>query len=312
MGKMLLSSLSQIRNLFWDYYEQNSIAIIHKEDLSRAELFLNIERIKFRNGECSQLDTLSAALQYLTASQSVLDSDILIENTRKNLSLALMLSSDSVSIDMSIDVSIAPLPNPEILIAQMKQYNPSLKIFEILHEKITLEKAKSKNDRLPMLDIVGTINHSRSGPKILSRQTDETNAVISCILSYALPTKPLSLNQKSLALQEKTNQLNETKFHQDMHVKLDQLGKSWEQELMRIALSEKSCAISRQQLTIAQKEYQLGTIDRLVLLDAQKNLVAQETSLIRSKINMKKLQIILDELTGSILNQFNLTILQNN
>ncbi len=67
-------------------------------------------------------------------------------------------------------------------------------------------------------------------------------------------------------------------------------------------------AVARQQLSIAEKEYELGTIDRFELSDVKDKLTRCEVDYLKSRIEMKRLEVIVDELTGTLFHKFNILL----
>lgn len=130
------------------------------------------------------------------------------------------------------------------------------------------------------------------------------NAVIGLVFSYNLPQRKniIAKNQTTIKLQD--NAISQQKYKNELTVKLNELSESWDQEKQRIALSEKSIQLAQLQYIAAEKEYKLGTTDRLSLLDAQNKLVESELALTRIHVDMKLLEIILDEITGTLFQRF--------
>ena len=304
--KMLASRLSQIRSLFWNLYEQKSLLEVYQNELAQAEMHLKTEQARFRIGEAAALDTLSAALGLMSAQQSILDAQIGIDGTTNELALALMMDPDSLQINDSADLSIPDLPDPSTMLSLVEQYDPSLRIFDHVAERIDVQKDKNKNALLPRFDIGASVTHNRLGNKTLSDDFSSNNAVISCVLTYAFPLRPARIENQQLKLAQHKNDIRETKYREELKKQLRNLQYSWKQEKQRLSIAEKSCELARLQLATAQKSYDLGTIDQLTLLDARNKLVSSESGRIKSSIRMKHLQVIFDELTGTIFHRFGL------
>jgi outer membrane protein TolC len=83
---------------------------------------------------------------------------------------------------------------------------------------------------------------------------------------------------------------------------------SWKKELGRLGIQKQIVDVARQQLDLAQKAYELGTIDRLELSDAKDKLTKSEIDYLKSQIEMKRLEVIVDELTGTLFQKLNILI----
>lgn len=306
--KEILSLLSEIRNCFWDYYSQRSILTIYQNALYRADEQLKIYRARFKIGESSILDTLSGAYEYLNAQQRFLDAQISSKRVKNKLAQLLSLPPESLSIGDSIDIEIPDLPESSTLLSQIQKFDPSLKIFEHISEKLALEKQKYKNSLLPSLDATFSYEHTQNGNSFVSRNNFSRNAVIGLVLSYSLPLNKKRISIKETALSILENKISREKYVQELSSKLEELRESWLQEKQRISLAEKSKEIAELQYKSAYKGFELGTIDKLVLFDAQNKLIESEISLLQMCVEMKKLQIILDEITGLLFDRFNIEI----
>lgn len=304
--KSLLNQISTIRTLFWDYYEQKLNTNIYNQQLQSAQLnFLN-EKSRFNVGESSSLDTLNALIKVMSVKQSILESQINSENTLNKLAATLSTTPDSLNIQDSIDLSIPPLPEPSVLTSLIESYDPSLKIFEVMAEKISLQSKKLLNSRYPELNLSATLNRFLVSNQNYS-DLKKSNAVIECILTYSFPSKETTILQKSLKNQNQKDRLLEKKYREELSIKLRSLQHSWNQELQKIALAEKISELAEQQFLIAQKSYDLGTIERIILVDALNSATESKLEMIRLKISLKRLQIIIDEMTGTLFNRFNLS-----
>lgn len=301
--KSLLNQISSTRSLFWDYYEQKLNCNIYNQQLQSAQINLLNEKSRFNVGESSSLDTLNALIKVMSAKQSFLESQINSETILNKLAATLSKVPDSLNIQDSIDLNIPPLPEPSLLTSLIESFDPSLKIFEVMAEKISLQSQKIRNNRFPELNLSATYNHNLVSNQNYSNPK-KTNAVIECIFAYSFPAKEITISQKSLKNQINKDKLLEKKYREELYIKLRSLQQSWNKELQKIALAEKISQLAEQQLSIAQKSYDLGTIERIILVDALNSVTESKLEMIRLKISLKRLQIIIDEMTGTLFDRF--------
>jgi outer membrane protein TolC len=266
---------------------------------------MQIVKSRFIVGEASILDTLSASYDYTSAQQKLLDSKISTHRARNKLALALSLPPESLTIDDTLPTIIPDLPDPATLISLTNQYDPSLKIFEKIAEQLILNRQKISNSMLPSLSANASLSFDRSHFQALDTgDLTLKNAVIGLVFSYSLPPRKNILSKKQATIKLQDNLISRQKYNDELTVKLNELIESWDQEKQRIALTQKSKQLAQLQFLAAEKEYKQGTIERLTLLDAQNKLVENELALTRIRIEMKKLEIILDEITGTLFQRF--------
>jgi len=72
--------------------------------------------------------------------------------------------------------------------------------------------------------------------------------------------------------------------------------------------SKKTKEIADKQLEAAQAGYNLGTIDRLSLVDAENSFLSASIDLLRSQLTMKRILIVVEEVTGTVLERFGVAI----
>lgn len=306
--KSILSSLSDIRSLYWDYYAQYLYNSTYKREVDRASELMKISRSRFSLGEVSALDTLSASYDLTTAQQKLLDSEISTRKARNKLALELSITPDSISFSDTISITLSDPPEPDTLIALAKEYDHTVKIFEKISEKLLLEKKKLSNDLLPSLSTYGSLVFNRSGDSFFSDDNFSKNGVIGLIFSYSLPLAKSKISRKKTEMDIDNNSIQQKQYLQELQVRLTELKESWDQEMERISLASKSNQLANLQYEAAKKEYSLGTIEKITLLDAQDKLVDSEIALSKMRVDMKKIEIIFDEITGTTFKKFNISL----
>jgi outer membrane protein TolC len=307
--RALLEELSEIRTLFWDAYEKKSLLAIYRNELRRAEDLFQIEKTRMRIGDGTVLDSINADLDMLTAQQNVLDANIAMENSISRLATQLTLTPDTLWVNDSCNVHVDDLADDSTLLLLFEQFDPKLQVFQKITQRLCFEHDKIRHNIYPDLRLNASVQRNQRGDNFFSDNGGYTsNAVIGLLFSYSIPVK------KNLDLQAKSryefmkNEINEKQYRIDAKNQIRNLRMSWKQELGRLALMKQIVAVARQRLQIAQREYELGTIDRIELTDASDKLIKSETDYLKSQIEMKRLEVIVDELTGTLFQKFNILI----
>jgi outer membrane protein TolC len=307
--RLLLKELSEIRTLFWDAYEKKSLLTIYRNELRRAEDLFQIEKARMRIGEGTVLDSINADLGMLTAQQNVLDANIAMEISVSQIASQLTLSPDTLWVNDSCNLTVDDLPDDSTLLMLFEQFDPNLQVFQKITQRLCIEHEKIRHNIYPDLQLKASLRRDQKGDNFFSDNGGYTsNAVIGLLFSYSIPVK------KNLDLQAKSryefmkNEVNEKQYRIDAKNQIRNLKMSWKQELSRLGLMKQIVAVARQRLQIAQREYELGTIDRIELSDASDKLIKSETDYLKSQIEMKRLEVIIDELTGTLFQKFNILI----
>src|SRR5512133_2294155 len=163
---------------------------------------------------------------------------------------------------------------------------------------------KQKNSLFPSLDGYVTHTYSRNDQSMVSQNKTENNTVLGLLLSYSIPVTKQKIALEQLTLQQSISNSDFENYSNDLELKINELHDSWIQEKKRIELAKKSNTIATLQYDAAIKAFTIGTIDRQSLLKMQNDLLESNVAYIRLLITMKKIEIIFDELTGTVFDRF--------
>ncbi len=303
--KAILSRVSEVRTLFWDCYEKEILCAVLAAQKDYTEKLAQSVRERYRLGEVPPIDTLSSLLEYLTASQRLIEADGARDVARQKLSVALMDESRATIADTSVPVQIGELPAPEEFVRMAEDFDPQLRIFEILAEKLEEDYGHSRNQLLPRLDLGASYSRSASGDAPASASAAfSANAVISLIAQYSFPTKPRRIAVEKAQLEQDKNRISTEQYRKQLVQQVDELVRLWEQERKTLAIAEASRDIARKQFDAADAGYRLGTLDRLSLVKAENDYRDASVRLVQKQIVMKKLEIAFEEITGAVFTRF--------
>ncbi len=126
-------------------------------------------------------------------------------------------------------------------------------------------------------------------------------------MSYSIPMKKNKIALEQLALQQRMSNSEFENYTNDLTIKINELRDTWIQEKNRIEIAKKSNNIAMLQYDAAIKAFTIGTIDRQSLLKMQNDLLESNVTYIRLLITMKKIEVIFDELTGTVFERFGIS-----
>jgi hypothetical protein len=307
--RSLLKELSALRTMFWDAYEKKSLLTIYRNELRRSEDLFQVEKARMRIGESTLLDSINASLNVLTSQQSVLDANIAMELSISQLATELTLLPDTLWVNDSCDIVVGDLPDDSTLLFLFEQFDPSLQVFQKITERLCLEHDKIRHNIYPDLQLRASVRRDQSGDNFFSDNAGHTsNAVIGLLFSYSIPVRKNMVEQAKSRYEFQKNEISMKQYRIEAVNQIRNLRMSWKKELSRLGLMKQIVAVARQQLGIAEKEYELGTIDRFELSDVKDKLTRCEVDYLKSRIEMKRLEVIVDELTGTLFQKFNILI----
>ncbi len=305
--KTINETLSQIRQQYWDYCSQQLLDSTYKQVMLRNEELLKSSRVQFSIGEIAELDTLSTSLSYYQSLQQCFESELLLKQAKNKLARSINVSHDTLTVIIQRPDSIADLPDVSTLLNAIQRFDPSIKKFVNLQEKFKVMYKKQKNSLFPSLDGYVTHTFSRHDQSLVSENKSNNNTVLGLMLSYSIPVTKQRIALEQVSLQQRISKSDFDNYTDELKIKINELHDSWIQEKKRIELAKKSNAIATLQYDAAIKAFSIGTIDRQSLLKMQNDLLESNVAFIRLLITMKKIEIIFDELTGTVFDRFGIT-----
>ena len=302
--KDLLSKISTIRQLYWSCFEKSMLAGIYRSNQEYARLRLDVTRAKYATGSAAMLDTLSAAIEYLQATQQYLSSQSQQAQSKRDLSLALDVPVDSIAIDTMTTIALSSPLGPDEFISRVERFDPKLRVFEIMKDRLTLQNNHDRNQLLPDVRASASYNQSLGSVEEASPGYLSSKAIISLILTYAIPDKAGRINAKQSQLSVASNALQSDTYRKQLRTRIADLLDQQDLENRELAISNTEQELSQRQLDAALKGFEVGTVDNLTLLKARNDRTSAAVQYLQKQISLKQLEISFDELTGEAISRF--------
>jgi outer membrane protein TolC len=301
----LANSLGTVRERYWSCYESARSLSIAAEAMAQAERMRTKERIRFVVGDAAMIDTLRAALEYLQSEQALLSAEAAFSRARRSLAAALMIPPDSLAMPETLEVSVAELPASGDLLAAVRAYDPQRSLFDLAYEKLQMQYAQQRNGLLPQVDLQASYrytDHSSTSPSVAR------NSVFSLIASYALPTKKKRISAAQMQLSMERKGADAAQYERELADQVAELEENWSLERRRLASAQLAADVARRSLEVAEKSYEIGSMDQLSYLQARQDAFDALTGALQQSIDLKRQEIVFDELTGAILSRFGVRV----
>lgn len=302
--KNILAELSAVRTRFWTYYEQKQLEQIALDASTFAEEQHAYEQARFSIGQSAELDTLNAALALSQAEKRLLYARNGVRQARRDLGVRLMLAGDAIEIPDNPNASVHTLPTAEVFIKMAKKFDPELQIFALTRERLQHQYKNDRNQLLPQLDAVVSYQYAQAGNELFSNGGVSKNALVKLVFGYALPIRATRMASEHTRFLQKENEIQAKRYRFLLKNNITNLIDTWELERMGLKIMRKSADIAQRQLTAMNAAYQLGSISRLALLEAENARTSAATEFVRAQVTMKRLEIIFDEITGKLFDTF--------
>lgn len=303
--KNIIGELSNIRTQYWNHYLCKTLEKIANEQLLFAMKQREVALERFSIGQVAEIDTLSAALEELRLRNSLISANYATIESKEKLATSIQKPVDSVNIPDSLNIEITDLPETDELIKLARSYDPEIQLLAILREKLTTQLAQTRNNLLPSLAVNASYTINRNGDGFFSsNQLKHDNLVLSMIFTYQLPYRSNAIEVSKAKLQIDNNEIKAQQKEMNLYNSLELFQKNWKREMAKIDLAHSAVIVSKKQLVAAQQGYELGSVDRLELLKAQNDVSKTQTEYVQGLIEMKLLEISIEEMTGIVLDRF--------
>jgi outer membrane protein TolC len=295
-------TLIQVINQYLNVLFENESVRIAEESIQRSENRLQRVTERFNFGNATRLDVLTARVDLNADSVALVQSNARLENAKRSLLIELGASpSESLALDDEFGIN-DKMAFDEIL-TQAQQNNAALVISRLASESAELQLKQSRSDRFPVVSLNGSYNYSRNeldAGQFEYQQLSGFNGGISVSLTLfngfrretqiqnAMVT--LKNNQESLQLAEKTLERDVMNLYQDYQTSLFLLKK----ETLNLETAELNFERSKEL-------FELGQITNTQFREAQLGVSRVQQNMVRLKIQAKRAEIQLMQLSGQLI-----------
>lgn len=295
--------ITAVRKSYWELYRSSRLLEIAVNDLARAERTLEADRVRLKVGEAAEIDTLKSSLQVLRSRQTVLSKQFAVAEMRRVLAELIAVDNAQVAVPGSLAVEIGPPPAAEELLVRVRGYDPGRTVMELVKEKLSQQLARSRNALLPQLD--ASVSYTR--PIADEPRIGESSA-IALVLGYTIPTRKnrIAVEKARLSIADQDLELQQHDRSQQFAVQ--RLVESWSNDVQGLDVAHAAVAVARRLAEASQRGYDVGTIDQFQYLEDQESAVSEEVGLVEREVDMKLLEISIDELTGDVFSLFGVHI----
>jgi outer membrane protein TolC len=216
---------------------------------------------------------------------------------------------DTLDVSDTAGVTLADFTDAHYFLSQAAAYDPQTKIFEILKEKLTVQLDNDRNNLLPQIDLAGsyTYTHAISPPMPGENASPGNNSVISLILNYSIPSKPLWIAKMKTGLALRENDLKSADYRADLENRVREMFFTWQMEKKNLGIAETSKELARRYFEAANQGFERGSVDRLTLDKARNDFQTQAVLYIQQLISLKKIEVLFDEISGAVFPRFGVT-----
>ncbi len=305
LRKELAKALSDVRQRYWDLVVARELLAVSGASVTRLERVLAAERTRFAIGEASELDTLRASLEYLKAYRNNLQNGATYRRQLRELADILAMPADSIALPPSPDFSVAPLPEPQVLLQSIRSYDPDRAEFAVLLEELSLELGRSRQHLLP--DVSLSLSHTQTAPSG-DWAASSGDPVLKLVASYAFPTrqKRIAIQQARLSLRNK--QVEAEDYERVLLTQVGTLSDEWETQRQSLAVEKLAMRTAERVQEASKVGYEVGTVPQLDYLESMEQYESEQYALLNQQIMLKKKELVFDKLTGNVFTRFGVQV----
>jgi outer membrane protein TolC len=306
--------ISDIREKYWDWVLAAKTVSIRQTQLQYAENEMSYERTRFIIGEGTEMDTLSAALELLRARENLMTAEYEEKTSRKNLCLELDIPADSLAFSAEPVIALEPLPEPDIILQSAKENSKDLNVLELTRSSLILQEKKESNKLLPSVDLEAGIRNTRYGTQPFyddngtSAQPSQFDPYIGIRFTYDILARRERLSKKKTALNLVSSEIEKEQILREIRIDVENFIDAWHRDSARLAIRGKEITIAEKTYAQALEGYKIGTVDNLERLKAKNDLINSKLKLLNAEINLKKLEIAVDNATANTLKRFGVNL----
>jgi outer membrane protein TolC len=300
----LAHELSSVRALYWQSLRHQSHLRVARQEHARSLRRLAADSAATVVGRKSSLDSISAAIQAVKAERRAAEIALESTLTHQTLSLRLGLPADSLLLPDSLFIGAWDPGTPGELFAKASAYDPGFHVLARLREKLALLRSQARNAQLPALDFRVSYGRSQAGPDPYSERSWKENLAVSLAASYAFPDPQAKYAVLRGGDELRSASARSEQMRDSLRRETENFVSTWKrQKADREALAEER-ELARKQLMAAEKGYEVGSTNLLVLLDARDEFVRASDDYVDAAIGLKLLEVAIDEMTGAVFPKF--------
>lgn len=296
------NSVQEISLAYFELSRTKYLIDVLTKNLGYSQDRLNFNENRYLVGSESKLDFLQAKVDYNADASNLKRQQLYYESLKIQFNQLLARDSD-ISFEVANEIEINTNLNYEELKKRTQSENNQLKLANKSFALSANELKLTNASRMPRLNANAGYNFSKTDAQAGFLLSNQVNGFLYGITA----TIPIfdGLNKSRNYQNAKLNMLiSETQLKEisnNLNSVLNIAWRNYQTNLDLMKLEEQNVASANENVDISIEKYKIGTISNLQLKDAQENLLNAENNLINLKFEIKKSEIDLLKLSGSLI-----------
>lgn len=285
--------------------------LTENEKVQQQALEISKDRIKraeyaFEYGQNTQLDVLNAEVDFTNDSITLLNTQQLLKNTKRDLNVVL---NEDIYNTYEVDTLISFIPKPQILemVEEGDENNVSILQTESSLAINEYDIKVSKSGYLPVVGLVGSygwnLNQTANSAFFPGVNNTTLNLALGASLSWNLFDGGSTITRvRNAKIAYENQELIKNQIALEVNRDIQNALETYQNRLTIYEIQEQAVITNRNNFERSQEQYQLGRITSIVFRQAQINLLNAQTIKNLAKYDAKLAELQLLQLTGQLLN----------
>lgn len=286
----------QINNTLLDVYTAyyNLAKSMNQKDILKESLAISKERLKridyqFQNGQKTNLDVLNARVDVNNDSLNIVNSNVLIDNQRRNLNFLIGISLENeFSVENNVEVEKTILYND--LKTQMLNNNNQLKQIDINKSMSALNLKVNQSNWLPSVTANASYGFSNNDLGLVGFYPIQNSKGLSSGINLSWDlfdggSTQTKVNNAKIALHNQD--INKDKLMLNLENQLATYWADYSNQLFIIEAENLNVEVNNQNFLKTKEQFSLGLLNSLDFRQAQLNLINSKLNLSNAHFNAK-------------------------
>lgn len=296
------NSVQEISLAYFELAKTKYLIDVLTKNLGFSQDRLNYNENRYQIGSGSKLDFLQAKVDYNADASNLKRQELYYESLKIKFNQLLARDSE-ILFEVKSEIDINTNLNYEDLKKLTLSENNQLKLANKAFALSTNELKLTNASRMPRLSANAGYNFSKTDAQAGFLLSNQVNGFLYGITA----TIPIfdGMNRSRNYQNAKLNILiSETQLKEvttNLNSALNIAWRNYQTNLALMKLEEQNVASANENVEISIEKYKIGTISNLQLKDAQENLLNAQNNLINLMFEIKKSEIELSKLSGSLI-----------
>ncbi len=346
--QQIISTVTQIQNIYWDLVNAYEDLRVKQESLALAQKTLADNQKQVEIGTLAPIEVVRAQSAVASAQQDLIVSQtnlqlqqLLTKNAlSRNLTDPVLATVPVIPTDTMVVPASEPVVPTEDLINDALNHRPELAQAQIDLTNRDITKKALRNALLPTLDVFAFYGASALGGIQNPNQTcgnPNAPAPPNCVpaafyplgyggtfsnlfdssspdkgagfqINIPIRNRAAQATQARSELEYRQAQMRIQQLQNQIRIQVRNAQFTVQQDRAAVDAARQAVELQRQNLDAEQKKYALGASTTILVLQAQRDLAASESTLVTAMSNYEKAKVALDQVTGLTLTHLGISV----